>query len=111
MSAQGHLFESDPCKLALDVPIAREKDPESSHLAAAEVTETGTREGQLRAVLDAVRSHPGKTSRELTRYCRLDRYAIARRLPELEAAGAVARGEMRTCTVGNREAITWRAAV
>lgn len=92
---------------ALDTPIARQEDPEASHLAAAEVTDSGRRESQLRTVLALVRQHPGSTSLELSRLGALDRYVIARRLPELEDGGLVLRGEQRICRAGRRLATVW----
>lgn len=92
---------------ALTVPIARKSDEPTSHAAAREVTESGRREGQLLAVLALVRKYPGRTSLELASLSKLDRHVIARRLPELETAGYISRGEIRKCTAGNRSAMTW----
>lgn len=92
---------------ALEVPIARQDDPEASHLAAEEITASGRRESQMRVVLDLVCLHPGSTSLELSRFGALDRYIIARRLPELEDGGLVLRGEQRICKAGNRLATIW----
>lgn len=92
---------------ALDTPIARQDDPEASHLAAAEITDSGRRESQLRAVLELVQRRPGSTSRELAAHGPHDRYVIARRLPELEDAGLVLRGEQRICRAGRRLATVW----
>jgi hypothetical protein len=91
---------------SLEAQIAREDDPISSHLAADEVTQSGARLRQLVAVLILVCKHPGKTSLELAQYG-LDRYIIARRLPELERSGAVERGGFTLCSVGGRTAIKW----
>lgn len=91
------------------VPIARDSDPESSHEAAREITQSGARMRQLEIVLNAVRERPGCTSLELSTRIRLDRYAVARRLPELESAGLIRRGEIRLCSVGERKGITWYA--
>lgn len=91
------------------VPIARTTDPESSHEAAEEITNTGARLKQLQVVLEAVRERPGCTSLELSTRIRLDRYAVARRLPELEHAGFIRRGPIRLCSVGGRKGITWWA--
>lgn len=85
--------------------IARATDPETSRLAADEITRSGARDAQAAEVLRRLREHPGSTSMELAGLG-LDRYAIARRLPELERLGLVRRGDARTCQTG-RLALTW----
>ncbi len=86
--------------------IARASDPVSSHLAAAEVTRNGTRAAQADAVLGSVRKWPGKTSRELAILMGADRHMVARRCPEL-APALIRQGEMRVCSQGLRQAVTW----
>jgi hypothetical protein len=104
---QQELFAS-PIEVALATPVARRSDPESSHLAAREVTDSGRREGQCLGVLALLKKHPLSTSLELAKYG-YDRHTIARRLPQLEEAGLVSRRTARTCNVGNRKALTWEA--
>jgi len=93
--------------ISLDAPIARNKDIASSKAAAKEITESGAREGQLRDALDLVRKHPGHTSLELTDFGTLDRYQLARRLPELERMGYARKGQIRLCRKGKRDAAPW----
>lgn len=90
--------------------IARAVDPRTSHEAAAEVTRSGRRDRQAAQCLDAVRTWPGRTSMELARLARLDRYVVARRLPELRDAGYVVSEAARKCEVTGRSAMTWRAS-
>lgn len=90
-------------------PIARNTDPISSHLAASEITASGIRGEQHRIVLDAVLQYPGRTSFELSRLCNLDRYQVARRLPELEDGNLVKKSKMRKCSITTRKAVTWIA--
>jgi len=94
---------------ALHTPIARRNDPGSSKVAAREITESGLRARQQAEVLRLVRAYPKHTSLELAQHGSLDRYVIARRLPELERAGLVRRGEIRRCAVGARPALTWES--
>lgn len=94
-------------ELLSSMPIARETDPETSHLAAEEVTASGRRAVQQHAVLAAVMTQPGLTSRELAQAAGMDRYVAGRRLPELEAAKRVRKGEARECRVSKRLAVTW----
>lgn len=96
--------------LNIATPAARAGDPASSHHAADEITRSGKRAHQAHQALDLVRAHPQHTSLELAQHGVLDRYQLARRLPELEAAGMIERSrEPRTCTVGHRPAHTWTA--
>lgn len=81
---------------------ARRTDPASSHAAAAEMNASGAAKRQREAVVDLVFLHPGRTSKELAKLSDLDRYQIARRLPEAEKAGQVERRED-----GSRECTWW----
>lgn len=89
-------------------PIARRDDPTTSHLAAADITRSGKRAVQQATVLALVEEHPGRTSAELAaRSNRIDRWAAARRLPELRAAGLVQNGPPKACAVTGKQALTW----
>jgi hypothetical protein len=92
--------------LMSDTPIARNTDPVSSHLAAEHVVKTGSRAHQQQIAYNAVVTHPGCTSLELSKRCELDRYQLARRLSEI-AGKYVQKGHMRQCTVSGRMAVTW----
>lgn len=87
--------------------VARATDPATSHAAGVRVTQDGTRARQAREVAEAVRETPGHTSAEIAGIHRLDRYAVARRLPEVERDGLVRRGYAKPCTVTGRAAMTW----
>lgn len=88
-------------------PAARSTDPQSSHLAAEKITRNGTRASQQQEVVRLVTDYPGHTSAELARRSgRLDRWQIARRLPEC-APVYVQRGKMRICRVTGNKCITW----
>lgn len=94
--------------LNVQTPAARNSDPLTSHMAAQHMNHTGARAKQQQEVLAAVRKHPGMTSSELAQATGVDRYMLARRLPEL--APAVVKGEARKCQVSGRQAVTWWAA-
>lgn len=64
-------------------PRARRKDSRSSHEAAAIIEKSGRAAEQLQQVLEGLRRFPGCTSHELAIAIGMDRYAAARRLPEL----------------------------
>jgi hypothetical protein len=97
-------------KAAMDSPAARRRDPVSSKLAASELAESGDMESQLLVTLALVRKYPGKTSHELSRYGSLDRWQIARRLPQLRSAGLVLiSSDLRPCGVSGKRCHTWQA--
>jgi response regulator of citrate/malate metabolism len=90
-------------------PLAASADPISSHLAAAEVTASGRRDSQKREILEALRAESAPvTSMELARAAGIDRYTVARRLPDLERDRLVERGQLRDCRVSGRPCVTWR---
>lgn len=91
----------------VETPAARASDPITSHLAAEEVTASGKRSQQQAQAVAAVRAWPGCTSFELAMKSDLDRYALARRLPEVVLAGLVRKGEPKRCDVTGRLALTW----
>lgn len=94
-------------------PRARREDSRSSHEAAAEVERSGRAAHQAAQVLAAVRLWPLSTSHELAEAARMDRYALARRLPELAATGAVRRIEptehTEPCRVSGKRVCRWEA--
>ncbi len=77
--------------------MARHDDPPSSRAAADHVVESGAAGRQAEDAVALVRQYPGRTSAELAelsnldRFHSLDRYQLARRLPELYRAGLVSR--------------------
>jgi hypothetical protein len=92
------------CPPNVDTPRARRADPETSHEAAEAIKASGELGRQQLAVLAAVRRWPGLTSLELGARMKLDRWAVARRLPELEALH-VRKGEAKV--VNGRRHVTW----
>lgn len=95
------LFEA---RLYADLPRARRSDPETSHEAAEAILKTGELGRQQLAVLAAVKRWPGLTSLELGARMEINRWAVARRLPELEPVH-VRKGEPRV--VNGRRHVTW----
>src|SRR5688572_27348884 len=93
--------------LHLVAPRARNTDPPTSHASAAEIARSGKAEEQCEIALGLVRLRPGLTSFELAVHFGVDRYVLARRLPELRGKGLVRNGEDRRCKVSGREAMTW----
>ncbi len=110
MSLEGYvsdLFDHPPVSRIVQTPIARTSDPISSHLAAKEITASGKRTQQQAQAVAAVRAWPGCTSFELAMKTDIDRYVLARRLPEVVLAGLVQKGDPKHCTVTGRLALTW----
>ena len=62
-----------------------------SHVAADQVAPF--LKGQRMSAYQAVKAHPGRTSKDLAEVANLDRYMLARRLPEVEQMGAVERAQ------------------
>ena len=95
-------------------PRARISDARSSHEAAAEMERTGRAKAQAERVLAAVRRYPGSTSAELAKSAHIERYAVARRLPELAKAGLIVRVEPTDdtvpCAVSEKRVVRWRPA-
>jgi hypothetical protein len=94
----------------LDAPrLAHHGDPESSHAAARDLEAAGDLASQRAAVLTALRA-AGRpvTSAELAQMSGLPRPMCARRLPDLDVAGPVARDVIRACRVTGRKSMTWR---
>ena len=87
---------------------ARRSDPPTSHEAAYRVESSGVAARQAKQILEHLRHHPGLTSAELAEASDYyDRYQTARRLPELQFAGLVDKGEIRVCGVSGKRAVTW----
>lgn len=87
--------------------LARRSDPVSSHLAAKRMVESGALSDQQRIARDLVVKYPNRTSDELAELGQLDRYQLARRLPEVEEAGYIERGAVRKSNKTGRPACTW----
>ena len=93
-----------------NLPIARNTDPESSHIAAHEITYSWSRTTQQIEAFQLVAAYPGHTSRELAFFGESDRYQMARRLSDLEHAGLVTKGPIRKDETNLRMAVTWLVA-
>lgn len=91
--------------LIADLPRSRSTDPDTSHEAADAIRASGDLGRQQKAVLEAVRRWPGLTSLELGARMDINRWAVARRCPELEVAGKIHRGAARK--VNGRSHLTW----
>jgi len=83
---------------------ARTSDPVTSWDAASHIADTGKAAHQRAIAVSTVHKAPGCTSFELSRLCSLDRYQLARRLPE---CAEVVKGDPRTCLVTGHSAVTW----
>lgn len=88
-------------------PLARRTDPESSHIAARSMVASGALSDQQRISVALVRAYPNHTSDELAALGTLDRYQLARRLPEVERLGFVERGAIRKSNTTGRPSCTW----
>jgi DNA-binding MarR family transcriptional regulator len=75
--------------LNFEAPRSRHKDPASSRRAEDQMRRSGALKGQRLIALDLVKQFPGRSSKVLAGLGTLDRYQLARRLPELVAMGYV----------------------
>lgn len=71
--------------LSFEPQRSRNTDPLSSHRAERQMRSSGAMRGQRLIALELVKQFPGKTSKQLAEVGTLDRYQLARRLPELRA--------------------------
>lgn len=104
----------------LEAPTARARDPSTSHDAGEAHRDSGARANEQRIVAAALRRYGGSgiTSDELAVAAGLDRYMVARRLPELRdarPASAWVHGypelpEKRVSGISGRRAMVWRPA-
>ena len=88
-------------------PAARSSDPESSHLAAEAITDSGKRHTQAMLVYLAVLATPNHTSAELAKNNDWCRYMVAKRTSDLCNAAKIKKSGMRKCEVSKRQAVTW----
>lgn len=90
--------------MRIETQNSRNSDPLSSHLSGEQITKSGNRQSQINLVVEMVGREQGKTSAELAEINCVDRYMVARRLPD---AIEVEKGAMRICSVSKRKAVTW----
>ena len=81
---------------------SRKTDPESSRRAAREIEQSGVLKGQRKICLELVNQYPGRASRELSQLGTLDRYQLARRLPEM-----VKENHLRVTQEGSEDQRWW----
>lgn len=86
---------------------AKSNDPWTSHEAGDDVVEAGVTLKHFGEILKAMAADEPRTSAEIARVCTLDRWQVARRLPEMERRDLVQRGPARLCRVCSRQSITW----
>ena len=107
MTGQIDAFDPGPPRF----PRARSTDARSSHEAAASIEASGKAKSDLKLVLAAVRTYPNSTTAELAKFARIDRYTVARRMPELHTLGLVGRYEPTAitapCSVSGKKVIRW----
>jgi hypothetical protein len=95
--------------------LARNTDPVSSHEAADNIVSSGKLAQQKAVVLKALRmfqrAHGPATSAEPAKHYEMDRYMVAKRLPDLEKMDLVRKSdEMKKCSVGGKRATAWEVA-
>ena len=98
---------------------ARNSDPVSSHFASDDLNQSGRRGEQVRFVASLLKTayrngiiarRRGITSKELSHLFDVDRYLVARRLPDAAFAGLAIQGDKehtRKCDISERQCIEW----
>jgi hypothetical protein len=74
---------TEQLQLLSKVPASRSTDNAASFRAEERQNKSGKRASDQHKALEAVRRYPGCTSKELAALTGLDRYMLARRLPDL----------------------------
>lgn len=93
-----------------DIARSHAADPKTSIRAAAKMNRSGRAAANLARVIEAVRTHPGKTSGELAELIEgLDLTEVRRRLTDAAKRGDIARGAARKCGVCGTEQGTYSA--
>lgn len=87
--------------------LARSSDPNSSHVAAADLIATGKLLDQQTRAAVAVQRHPGQSSLHLAGLTGLDRHMLGRRLPGLARQGRIWRGPSAPCATTGKPACIW----
>ncbi len=91
-------------------PIARTTDPETSHVAAENITNSGTRARHAAKILAAIVANPGSTCGELAELTGLHRSAVSKRLPDLNKAARIfttGASGARVCKVQKTRQLVW----
>lgn len=87
--------------------LARQSDPNTSHIAAAKHNHSGRAKTNGQRVYDLVAKYPNHTGRELTaKQDDLDYHEIVRRLNQKR----IVKGKARICSISGNLCATWRAA-
>lgn len=94
----------DQAAFNFERPRSRRKDPPSSKRAEDQIRKSGAMTGQRLIAFDLVKQFPGRTSKELAGLGTLDRYQLARRLPEL-----LSMGKVRATQFGKEDQKWWAA--
>jgi len=91
-------------------PASKSSDPITSDMAEERFTRSGKRQGHCRLILDWMRfkQRDWTTAELATWITELDRYAIARRMVDLERQGRIQRAGRRICLVKGTEAQAWK---
>lgn len=96
-------------------PLARNTDPNTSHIAAQRYTKSGRRDSWKKRILQWLREHHvhaedgGLTAHELAVITDFPHPTIHKRLPDLKRDGLVTKTVQRMCQITHEQAWAWRA--
>ena len=86
--------------------LARNTDPESSHLAAEYMDASGKRSTNQKTILEYIGRNHGMTAAEIGAGTGLGQHEASRRLSEM-AGRDVMRGGIRKCSIKGTKMLTW----
>jgi DNA-binding MarR family transcriptional regulator len=69
--------------------LSRTSDPSTSRSAARAIVASGQHESDCRRVLEAIRRHPGLSTREISEVTGIDRHLLGRRAADLKKRGLI----------------------
>ena len=88
--------------------LSKKNDQDTSYEAAENYDKTGKRNHHFSLILIAMSGLSPFTSAEIAAWSELDRWQVARRLPEMARAGLVARDGKKTCSVLKSNCVAWK---
>lgn len=86
---------------------SKRNDPSTSWDAGDDFHESIKPEYHYQLIQEVFKTNGPMTSAEISMLCDLDRYQVARRLPEMERRNSVIRAGIRVCSVKKRKSVVW----
>lgn len=88
--------------------LSKKNDPDTSREAGKRYDKSHKRTIHFQQILITMSDLFPFTSAEIARWSPLDRFQVARRLPEMERFGLVSRGNKKYCSVVKQDCVGWK---